>query len=238
MGLGTFPPDTDLAPSEVVPTARRSPLRKMILRGSPETSLEERALFLESVLETARDVILTADRSGVIRSCNRAVSDLFGFMPYEVVGKSLHELVTFPAPDADVVNVTLRLEGRRKNGEIFPASLKTAEISVCGETFISGVVRDITKILETERELERRTEELFLTNAQSERLAASAAFDLEVPLDVIAHFSPRLKGRLGDEMDRMIEDVSEATKAMQALIVDRLALSRFERDNSSGPGKD
>jgi PAS domain S-box-containing protein len=221
----------------------------MILRRFPDISPEERAQFFEAILETASDLILMVDRNGIIGSCNRAILNLFGYMPYEVVGKPLSELMmpshragyevllSGPLTGAEMDSAR-RLVGRKKNGDAFPISLRMNEFSVRDQSFYSVVIRDIAKILETERELEVRTNELFLANARLERMAACAAFDLEAPLEMIGNLAPSLKGRIGEEMDRMIVEICQATKTLQSLVVDRLAFARFGFDTSEFSGKD
>jgi two-component system sensor kinase FixL len=64
-----------------------------------QQELEELALRLNSVIETAIDSIITIDARGRIDSVNPAVTKLFGYTEEELMGKNVKVLM--PSPDKD-----------------------------------------------------------------------------------------------------------------------------------------
>ena len=47
------------------------------------------------IRENIVDVVITFDQDGVIESCNKAIQNVFGYMPEEVVGEKLNMLMSF-----------------------------------------------------------------------------------------------------------------------------------------------
>lgn len=210
--------------------------------------VEDRVQFLEAIIGTARDLIVTVDENGVIESCNLAVEEMLGFTPAEVVGRKLGELMISPYREehearmaghlngtvSDAVGIGRRIVGRRKDGSAFPISVTMSEIRHRGQRLFSGVVRDITKILDTELELEKRTRELQISNTELAQFAAVAAHDLQAPLRTIGNFAGvlarRHKHSLGAEAEHLPDRIVGAVERMQSMIDGLLTLSSVGKE--------
>src|SRR5690606_27339316 len=66
--------------------------RKQLTKASAD--LEKRRMQLEAVLANVGTGVLVVDRSGVITTFNRAVSQLLGISPAEAEGKNFHEILS------------------------------------------------------------------------------------------------------------------------------------------------
>jgi PAS domain S-box-containing protein len=100
------------------------------------------AARLKAVVETAADSIIVIDATGIIRDINPAGLATFGYSADEVVGKNIKMLVP---KQRHVIGGTSEAQGLRKDGSIFPCDLSVAEFINAGETFFTGIIRDITE---------------------------------------------------------------------------------------------
>lgn len=222
-------------------------LKGMTMTISHRTALmssDDRVQFLEAILESAHDVIVTVDENGRIEGSNRAVAEMFGYQPQEIVGRRLGDLMFSPYREehearmlghltgakAEVIGAGRRLVGVRKNGSVFPFSLKMSEIIYQDHRFFSAVIRDITNILNTEVKLEELTLELQRSNSELRQFAAVAAHDLQTPLRTIGNFasilSQRHKNQLTSDADNLLERITGCSQRMQSMISNLLALSQ------------
>ncbi|MBM4129323.1 MAG: PAS domain S-box protein, partial [Nitrospira sp.] len=138
--------------------------------------------YLEGIIESSPDAIVTSDLEGTITSWNVGAEKIYGFTKEEAMGKFLPFAVDFLI-DPEWENSQRIKNGevlkdietfrKRKDGTIITVSLtlsavKDAEGRIVGVACIS---RDITEKKRVERELIRRTQELsrlfFISSAMS-----------------------------------------------------------------------
>ncbi|KAL2920313.1 hypothetical protein HK105_200386 [Polyrhizophydium stewartii] len=161
---------------------------------SEMAALVERRV-LNSVLESVVDGIINIQPDGVVTRFNRAAERIFGYSAKEVVGNNIKMLMPENyATNHDrylmsymntgikkVVGGSRRLEGKRKNGEIFPMQLSVSEVKEHDQHLFTGVARDMTKKVQLENEIREKEEleqrelqkligELDVTKAKTEDL--------------------------------------------------------------------
>ena len=129
-----------------------------------------------SIVETTRDAIILSDLNGNILSWNTAAEHMFGYLPQEIVGKSLtllmpvryreqhkYELARVRSThERRIMGSTVELYGRRKSGEEFPFELSLSYSVESHEQFFCGIIRDITDRKRAEHELLERNSFLAL----------------------------------------------------------------------------
>lgn len=124
--------------------------------------LSESRDFLEAVLDTAVDAIITLDRYGTIQSVNSSATRMFGYDASEVVGQNISLLIPSPfrsSHDSYVSrymrNIKSHVRGIRretvavrKDHSIFSVDLAVSEIDHRG--LFTAIVRDLSerKVLE------------------------------------------------------------------------------------------
>jgi PAS domain S-box-containing protein len=142
------------------------------------------------VLETASDVVISLDESGLILLANPATKRVFGYDSEELIGKplttlmpefmrKLHEtgLRRYLATGQRHMNWQgAELVGLRKNGEEFPLEVSFGEQIRKGRRVFTGFLRDVSEKKKAEEAL-RRSESYL---AQAQRIAHLGSWAWEV----------------------------------------------------------
>ncbi len=144
---------------------------------------------LAAIIDNAVDGIITIDQRGIIQSVNDACTRIFGYEPGEMIGRNVKMLMPEPyhsahdsylgnykrTNEAKIIGIGREVEGRRKDGFIFPLDLAVAKVELNGATIYSGIVRDIT-----ERKVSEQA--LIEANAELEEFAYRTSHDLRSPI--------------------------------------------------------
>lgn len=130
--------------------------------------------ILESIVETAIDGIFLIDTRGKVLRVNSAGLDLFGYTTAEVLGQNISMLM--PAPHREnhdgyihnyldsgikkIIGIGREIEGRRKDGSLFPARLAVSEIIIGEEHYFTGIIQDLTPMKAVQEEIIKLNHEL------------------------------------------------------------------------------
>lgn len=124
----------------------------------------------KTLAETVSVAILTIDEESTIRYANRAVTDVLGYTPEELLGTSLTRLIPDGQTDRHLDGIARYLETGDRNieweyieltathqeGHALPIAVSFSEYEHGGHRRFTGVVRDVTKRVQRERILERQ----------------------------------------------------------------------------------
>jgi PAS domain S-box-containing protein len=127
-----------------------------------------------AVTSSTRDGIVSSDGSGRIIFWNAGAEKIFGYTAAEMNGRPLTDLMPERYRDAHragiarflatgegrVMGSTVEVEGVRADGTEFPVELSLGSWSQNGQTYFSGVVRDLSDRVRARRAL-REAEERF-----------------------------------------------------------------------------
>ncbi len=141
---------------------------KMELEKSQSIYMESEERF-RTIAQTAVDAIILADSNGKIVFWNESSQNIFGYAEDEILGKPLTVLMPEQYREAHQQGIERlkatskskyigrvnEMQGLRKDGHNFPIELAVSMWNVKGETFYSGIVRNITRRKQLEKELER-----------------------------------------------------------------------------------
>lgn len=152
-------------------------------------SLEGSAERFQSVVQTAKDAIISINCQGIITFWNLAAASMFGYSSEDAIGKNLAFIMPERYREAHIQAMikasankklsgdrkAVELSGLRKDGSEFPLELSIALWKSKDNIFFTGILRDITERKQAEKalqkakdglevEVKKRTSELNDTN--------------------------------------------------------------------------
>lgn len=166
----------------------------------------------EALMRAAPDAIIRIDRHGYILDFAGRSEDLFGHGAADMVGQHVSRLM--PEPHAGrhdaYVDAFLqtgerrlpdfgrRLEAVHRDGSVFPVEIALSELVGDDTVEFVGIVRDISRRVMRERELESMREALEHASRQSAlgELASMIAHELNQPLTAITNYMDAMELRL------------------------------------------
>ncbi|RMD79569.1 MAG: EAL domain-containing protein [Gammaproteobacteria bacterium] len=148
--------------------------------------LEAGEARLKAVADSVMDAILTIDERGRIESANRAVKEVFGYLPQELQGRNVAELMPEPyrsrhgqflrryleTGEARVIGRRQELQALRRDGTVFPVEVSVGELRAEGRRRFVGVVRDISERKRQEEAMRRQALHDALTGLPNRALLA------------------------------------------------------------------
>jgi signal transduction histidine kinase len=117
----------------------------------------------------------------------------------------------------------------RKDGVEFPIELSLSAWAAKGETFFTGIIRDVSERKEAERLLQQRTEETRQRTEELESLIQMVAHDLKSPIIAIAGLTRLLKKTLGG-----LAAISVTEKLLKQLEASSATAETFLKDLLDG----
>jgi PAS domain S-box-containing protein len=187
--------------------------RDVTVERATEAELTKTKDFLERVIESSADAIVSADTTGLVLLYNRAAERTFGHPPAEVVGRRNARELYPPGLAREIMRLIRsnehgapgRLEGYRtevlsRDGTRIPVLLSAALIVEHGVPVGSvGVLTDLRERLRMEARLEEAQEELRAREKQAivAELAGAAAHELNQPLTSVIGYADIIRRRTG-----------------------------------------
>ena len=229
-----------------------------------EDELGHAISFTQNLVDTTADGIITIDEYGMIESFNKAAQESFGYSENEILGKNVSLLMPPPYRDEHdgyleqyrrtgqphIIGTIRELLGRHKNGTHFPIDLAVSEILMGSRRVFTGVVRDISKRKQTEKELRhhkenlqdlvaQRTQELSLAKESAERanqakseFLSNMSHELRTPMHAILSFASMASDKLNtapsEKILHYLTRVQDSGTRLLGLVNDLLDLSKLE----------
>ena len=207
--------------------------------------------FLERVIESSVDTIVSADMRGNILLFNRAAERCFGYLSRDVVGvKNVRDL--YPTGGAEAVmrlirGETGRVEGYEtdvlaRDGSRVPVSLSAALILDRGVPIGSvGVMTDLRDRLRMEASLSEAKEELRQREKQAiiAELAGAAAHELNQPLTSVLGYAEIMRRRvkMGQPVQREAEAIANEAERMAEIVRKIGKITKYETKAYVGEAK-
>jgi PAS domain S-box-containing protein len=211
--------------------------------------------FLERVIDSSVDAIISADNGGVVRLFNRAAERIYGYRSADVVG-TMNVRDLYPSNRASQIMRLIhareyggpgRLEGYRtdalaKDGALIPVLLSAALIFEDGVQVGSvGIFTDLRERLRMEARLSKAQDELRAREKQAliAELAGAAAHELNQPLTSVLGYAELIKRRAEEPTSvRSAADTILGEAERMAEIVRKIGkITRYETKAYVGAAK-
>jgi adenylate cyclase len=166
-------------------------LRDVSERAELMAALSASEARLQAVLGSATDAIIVADVQRNVVMWNPGATEMFGYKPDEIVGRPVDVIMPEHERDAAlavlgrlasgnedyVVGSTIELAGLRRDGTEFPVELSLATWEAGGESYFSGIIRDITDRKEAEAALGEKNEQLEALSSKLAKYLSRQVYD-------------------------------------------------------------
>jgi len=207
---------------------------------------------VQAIFDTAFDAIVTFDRSGRVRTVNRAAEELFGRSALAMENQPLHRVLRWSGPDSGskprdlpTPGVVWLANALRPDGQAIPTEMSLGESGLGEELLYTAIVRDIRQRVEAERQIRSFAEGLESTNRRLEEANAQLEEASRLKSEFLANTSHELRtplnGMMGflqlvldgmcqskEEEREFLKQALQCSKHLLNLINDVLDIARIE----------
>ncbi len=124
-----------------------------------QNKVNGRETRLSSILDNASDGIITINEQGVIETFNAAAESLFRYQAEEMIGQKVNVLMPHPMREEHdhyirhyietgeqrIIGNEMNVNAQRKDGSVFPMSIKVGEMQLDGQRYFTAIVSDISE---------------------------------------------------------------------------------------------
>jgi two-component system sensor kinase FixL len=190
------------------------------------------------VFDKSMEGIVTIGKRGIIQAANPAAAEMFGYGTHEMLGRNVSMLMPAPesarhdsyianyfrAGDRTLIGRRRKLQGLRKNGEIFPSEITISDASDNRDVLFIGFMRDLTQIENEKRKTEDAQAELLHVARLSDmgEVAAGLAHEVSQPLTVIRTLASVAKRAMSPATEPSIAHVIEVIETQAKSAADIL----------------
>jgi two-component system sensor kinase FixL len=198
---------------------------------------------LEAVVQATVDALVTIDEDGRIETFNEAARRMFGYAPEEMIGRDVTVLMPeghaarhagyirnyIDTGEARIIGIGREVEGRHRDGSLFPLDLSVGEWRAGGRRHFTAVMRDLTRRCAIEAAL-RRAQRLEAVG----RLTSGIAHDFNNLLTPIAGYASLMAEGFpeGSQEREDLEVILRAASRGRDLVAQMMA---FAREDSPVP---
>ncbi|MEQ1622810.1 MAG: EAL domain-containing protein [Methylococcales bacterium] len=183
------------------------------LRKNAQIALVNNEARLRAIIDTVIEGIITIDSKGIVETMNPATEKIFAYQSNDVIGQNINMLMPEPyhsrhdgyllsyltTGQAKVIGMGRKVNGRRKDGSVFPMELAVSEMSIDGKRMFTGLIRDITEREITENAL-LASESRFKTMFNEAPLGIALIDSLTGQLYTVNPMFAKIVGRTMEEM--------------------------------------
>ena len=220
--------------------------RNVTAEHAAQQTLRDSAARVQTILNTVGDGIVTLHAlGGTIESANPAIEKMFGYSTAELTGKSFgflvpeldHDQPHVPlehyraSPEARALGQGREVMGFRKDGSFFPLEIAVSEMTLGGQLYFTGILREISARKQAEEALRE-------AGALQNAIFCSANFSC-IATDahgVIQIFNVGAERMLGYTAAEMVNQVTPADISDPEEVIARAMALAAELDTNITPG--
>ncbi len=199
--------------------------------------------LLGKVLESAPDAIVIIDAAGVILFASRQIATLAGYLPQDIVGRRIEDLLperfraahlghrrsysrdAHPRP----MGVDLDLYVLHQDGRELPVEISLSPIREGEQLLVAAAIRDITERKRIQTELKQAREAADRANLAKSRFLTMASHDLRQPLQTLSLLNGTLRRTVREPLaGEAVAQQGQAIEAMSRLTNALLDMSKLE----------
>jgi PAS domain S-box-containing protein len=217
--------------------------------------LKQTKEFLERVIDSSVDGIVSANLRGTVLLFNRAAARIFGYAPEDVIGKLRVEKLYPPGVARDVMRrirdpelsgygklEDYRVDMLRADGQTIQVLLSASLVVDNGRPIGSvGIFTDIRDKLRIQAELEHAQRELNAREKQDlvAELAGTAAHELNQPLTSIIGYAGLLRRRLSGSPEHLaaLDVIIDQSERMAEIVRKVGRITKYETMTYVGDAK-
>jgi PAS domain S-box-containing protein len=203
--------------------------------------------YLNSLIESMPDAMISIDRSGNILRANAQAEQVFGYSEDELLGCSVDKLIPVADRDKHQQNIAdyvcgthlnkrgeMRFYAQAKHGWVFPVEINVNSVEIGGECIMIANIRDISERVEEEKERERLHAQLSRAQKMDSvgQLTAGIAHDFNNMLASVLGYTDlglmSLQAGKYDKLESYFNSISTSGHRARELVQKLLAFSRGE----------
>lgn len=177
--------------------------------------IQDIAMRLQAVIDTAIDGIITINDQGIIETINQAAAKQFRYTSDQVVGRNIKFLMPEPyhsehdgylqnyvkTKEKKIIGVGREVVGKRSNGDLFPFRLAVSEVILNDRVIFTGIIHDLTEVRQAENALLELNEALEKKVIERTDELESTVNELLATNKIVEERESELKAALEKEKD-------------------------------------
>jgi PAS domain S-box-containing protein len=205
--------------------------------------MDELRDITQHLLRFSPDALIVIDAWGRIRFANETVTDLFGYLPEQLLERPLDTLIPerlrrqhghhiaayMSKPGSREMGARIAdLFARRADGTEFAAGIRLAPFRIRGKLFVAAAIRDNTERRQINDALIDAREEADRANRAKSRFLATASHDLRQPIQTIRLLNAAMLKVARPDIRELLQQQERAIDGMTRMLNALLDISRLE----------
>ena len=217
-------------------------IRDELITSQEKTLASEKRIG--AIIESSPDGIVVIDKKGTIETFNNSAESIFDYQAKDIIGKNIKMLMAknialehdyylqkyIPGSPSTVVGKQRGdVQGRRRDGTLFPLEVSVEEVSIGDELVYIGMLRDITIRKEMEAEIIQARESAELASQAKGDFLANMSHEIRTPMNAIIGLTDLcLRTELKPKQEDYLHKVHASSTALLGIINDILDFSKIE----------
>jgi|GEM_PF-1789336 len=205
--------------------------------------LRQNEARLSSILAASPDALIVVGTNGDIAFASDRVQDIFGYEPFEIIGKPIETLMPqrfrnghaghlrhfLDDPQAREMGAGLQLFAARKDGSEFPVEISLNPETEGEDRSVVAAIRDVSDRAAVMESLREATNKARMAELSKSEFLANMSHELRTPMNGVIGFTDLLlASELNQEQKYHLQLIAESGQSMLVLLNSILDLAKIE----------